>query len=171
MLSMVALSVAPVFVFLWPAFTPVPVVFIVRFFLVFVKSFLRLAAAIATVVLTTFLVRLLAAFLRAAFFATPFAATACPGNYFYFSYWPVRIITLDDDFTWPRFPLGSRIANDQVQARSRVQRCRKDISHQLPVVALPFESDAGYMQIAISRVTERNRPEGLASTLHSTKVS
>lgn len=157
MLSKIALSVPPIFVsaifvVLRTAFTPLPVIVFVRFFLTFVKSFLGLTATIATVVLTTFLVRLFAALFRVAFLATPFAAAACPGNHLNFSNVLVRIVARDDDFTRPRFQLGGSVANHYIQARSRVELCRKDIPYQLPVMAFPFESNTGYVQITIARV-------------------
>jgi hypothetical protein len=81
-----------------------------------------------------------------------------------------RIVALDDKFATSRTLFRGLVANDDAQARTRVQGRREGVVDQLPVMVLALERNAGHMELAVAHITDGYGALGTAAGLHSAEA-
>ena len=75
----------------------------------------------------------------------------------------VRVVAGDDEFATSRAFFRGLVADQDIQARSGMERCREGVVDQAPVPALTFEGNAGHVQLAVANVADRDRSLGTAT--------
>ena len=81
-----------------------------------------------------------------------------------------RIVAGDDQLATFRAFLGGLVADQDIEARAGMERCREGVVDQPPVLALALEGYASDMQFAVADVADRDGSLGTATSLDAAEA-
>ena len=79
----------------------------------------------------------------------------------------IGVVTHDDQFAWSRAFFSRLVADEDIEAGTRMQGCWEWIVDQFPVLAIALQRDVSNVELAVSDIADRDRTLSKTPALHS----